>query len=218
MMSRLFAPRLAASAFLALGAVTADAATFNFSMTCPADTVVGPVTVLAYVPPLTGSVTLTPGVPATDSFLPTNQLTQQNNNAAAGGTYLGTLNCTLTLGGVPTAFSRSFSLNVPPLPPPPATGILTTGAVSFTVDLGTQGKVDVSSPAVQTLGFDRLLINGGFIVVPHNGSTTLLLHDVPIAPAQPVPLPPYLVFNLIGMVILGLYLAQRGRRKKVASR
>jgi hypothetical protein len=205
---------------LAFGAAGAHAATFNFSMTCPADTIVGPITVKAAVPPLTGSVTLTPGVPAIDSFLPTNQLTQQNNNAAAGGTYLGTLNCTLTFGGVPTNFSRSFSLNVPPLPSPPnsATGLLTTGAVSFTVDLGAQGKVDVSSPAVQTLGFDRLLVNGGFIVVPFQGSTTLLLHDVPEAVVLPVPLPPYLVLNLMGMIALGLYLAQRGRRKKGASR
>lgn len=186
-MSQLFSSSLAVSAFLALGAATANAATFNYSMTCPADTVVGPITVKAYVPPLTGSVTLTPGVPATDSFLPTNQLTVENNNAAAGGTYLGTLNCTLTLGGVPAGFSRSFSLNVPalPSPPNPKTGLLTTGAVSFTVDLGTQGKVDVSSPAVQSLGFDRDLINGGFIVVPHNGSTTLLLHDVPPVAAIP---------------------------------
>ena len=175
---RLILRNLSAFALFTLSAGVTSAATFSWTVNCPANAVVGPVTVLALT--YSGSVTLTQGVSSTvDLILPLNDLTQEDNNAALQGTYSGLLVCTLTLGGVTVPFTRSFSLNVPP-PGPTGSGTMTTAAVSLVVDLGAQGTVNVSAPVALSKGFDRALINGGIIIVPQQ-LTTLLLTQAAIS-------------------------------------
>lgn len=189
--------------FLQLGTALASAQTVNWTVTCTPDAVVGPVTVLAtQSTPYSGTVTLTPGTPSTVALLPTNNVTRQDDSAAAAGTYTGVLACTLTLGGVTVPFTRSLSLDVPPAGPS-GTGTMTTGATSFTVDLGAPGLVNVSVPAGSTLGFNRALVNGGVIIVPLVIDTTLLL-------AAPVPLPLWsLVLSFAAMILVGSLIARR---------
>jgi hypothetical protein len=153
---------------------TADATTFNWSVNCPSDTTVGPVTVESYSyssADFGGGVDLTPNVPATAALFPTNQVNRQDNPAAAPGDYPAVLSCSLTFGGVTVPFTRSFSLHVPP----PGFGTMTTGALSLSLDLGSQGRVDLSVPVDQTAGFDPTLGKNTLIIVPLSIDTKLLL-------------------------------------------
>ena len=120
-MGRHLVPRLilrnfSAFALIALSAGVTSAATFNWAVNCPADAVVGPVTVLALT--YSGSVTLTPGVSSTVNILPLNGATREDNNAALQGTYSGLLVCTLTLAVSPyPSRDRSASMSLLPGPP-----------------------------------------------------------------------------------------------------
>ena len=192
-------------AFLALTSAAARAATFNYSISCP-QTIIGPVTVLAFSP--SGSVTLAPYTASTVGLLPTNNITRVDNNAAAVGIYGGTLSCSLTFGGVTVNFARSLSLNVTNSA---STGLMTTGATSFTVDLGAQGKVDFSVPSTVTVGYDGQLVNGGIIIVPIIVNTTLLLHDVPAPVGVPVSTTSLLLM-FGGLGAMGLYATGVRRR------
>jgi hypothetical protein len=85
---------------------------------------------------------------------------------------------------------------------------MTTGAVSFTVDLGAQGTVNVSAPVALSLGFDRALINGGIIIVPSQ-LTTLLLAPAAIS-AVPTLSGWGLAALLVSLLGSGLLLLRRG--------
>jgi hypothetical protein len=158
-------------ALLALSPAAARADTFSSTVSCPTDTVVGPVTVLAIN--LTGSVTVTPNVPVTVALLPTANLQRRDNPASPPGTFTGTLQCTLTLGGVTVPFTRSLTLVVGAS----GTGDMTVGAVTVTVNLGSLGVVTLSAPQFTTLGYDPTI---PIIVVPLVANTTVLLTPPPI--------------------------------------
>ena len=159
------------TALLALAPATAaEAQTFSWTVNCPV-IVVGPVTVLANN--YSGTVALTANTPVTIALLPTNQITQVNNPAAAAGTFTGSGTCTLTFGGVTVPFTLSFSLNT-------GNGQMTTAAISVVVNLGSLGTVSISAPATVTIGFDKNLIPNGIIAVPLNANTTVLLTPSPI--------------------------------------
>jgi hypothetical protein len=143
------------------------------------------------------------------ALLPTNQLTRIDNNAATPGTYTGTLACTLTFGGVNMDFARSLSLKTVLGPPIlPGDNIMTTGAVSFTVDLGCQGKVDISAPTELTLGYT----GGVLVVVPLGASDTLLLHDVPDTCESIPTLSEWAQLAMVALLIAGGLLTLRHRR------
>ena len=164
-------------ALLALSPAAARAATFSWTVDCPTDTVVGPITVKAIT--FSGTVNAQPNVPVTLALLPSANLIIQNNNAAAQGTFTGTVSCTLTFGGVAVPFTQSLSLDVPPAGPT-GSGNLTFGAISVVVNLGPQGVVAVSAPGGQHLGFDRTFPNGFILAVPFLANTTVLLTPPPI--------------------------------------
>ena len=164
-------------ALLALSPTVASAVTFNWSVNCPTDVVLGPITVKALT--FAGTVDAPLNVPVTLALLPSANLIIQNNNAAAQGTFTGTVSCTLTFGGVTVPFTQSLSLEVPPAGPT-GSGNITIGATSVVVNLGQQGVVTVSAPVVQHLGFDRTFPNGFILAVPFPGNTTVLLTPPPI--------------------------------------
>ena len=113
-------------------------------------------------------------MPVTVFLLPQANAIVMNNNAAAQGTYTGTVSCTLTFGGVTVPFTASLSLEVPAAGPT-GTGNITTSAVSVIVNLGPQGQVTVSAPINQHLGFDRTFPNLFVLGIPVNTITTVLL-------------------------------------------
>ena len=155
-------------ALLALSPTAARAATFSYSVSCPtADTVVGPIKVLATTIP--GTVNLTPNVPVTVGLLPHANIIVITTATPVPGTSTGTLSCTLTLGGVTVSFTRSFTFVVPATGP----GTMTVGAVSVVVNLGPQGVVSLSAPDFQ-FTVDFTLVNVP-IVIPLFSNTTVLL-------------------------------------------
>ena len=158
-------------ALLALSPTDARAATFSWTVNCPTDTVVGPVTVLAVN--FTGSVTVTPNVPVTVALLPTANLIRRDNPASPPGTFTGTLQCTLTFGGVTVPFTRSLTLVVGAS----GSGDMTVGAVTVSVNLGPLGVVTLSAPAFTSIGYDPTI---PIIVVPLIANTTVLLTPPPI--------------------------------------
>ena len=162
---------------LTLSPTAAHAVTFSWTVDCPTDTVVGPITVKAIT--FSGTVNAQPNVPVTLALLPSANLIIQNNNAAAQGTFTGTVSCTLTFGGGAVPFTQSLSLDVPPAGPT-GFGNLTFGALSVVVNLGPQGVVTVSAPGGQHLGFDRTFPNGFILAVPFLANTTVLLTPPPI--------------------------------------
>jgi len=117
---------------------------------------------------ISGSVTLAQNTPVTTALLPVNNLTRIDNDAAPGGTFTGTLACTLTFGGATQAFTRSLSLDV-------LSGSMIVGATSINVNLGSQGIVTLSVPADTTIGFDSSWPNGTVLDWPLIADTTLLL-------------------------------------------
>ena len=67
-------------ALIALSPTAASAVTFSWTVSCPTDTVVGPITVLALIPPISGTVDVTQNVPVTVALLPQAILIRQDNN------------------------------------------------------------------------------------------------------------------------------------------
>ena len=159
-------------ALLALSPTIASAVTFNWSVDCPTDVVLGPITVKAIT--FAGTVDAQLNVPVTLALLPSANLIIQNNNAAPQGTFTGTVSCTLTFGGVTVPFTQSLTLEVPPAGPT-GFGNITISATSVIVNLGLQGVVTVSAPLVVHLGFDRTFPNGFILAVPFLINTTVLL-------------------------------------------
>ncbi|SRR6266446_3942882 len=159
---------ISALALCALSPAVASAVTFNWTASCPtADTVVGPVKVLAVTIP--GTVDVTLNVPVTVGLLPHANIIIITTGTPAPGTYTGTLSCTVTFGGVTVPFTRSFTFVVP------AAGLATAtvGAVTVLVNLGTQGIVSLSAPDFQfTIGFTLVNVP---IVFPLFANTTVLL-------------------------------------------
>ena len=194
-------------ALIALGATAAGAVTFSWTINCPTDTVVGPVTVIAIT--YSGTVDATQNVPVTVFLLPQANVIVMNNNAAAQGTYTGTVSCTLTFGGVTVPFTQSLSLEVPAAGPT-GSGNITTSAVSVIVNLGSQGQVTVSAPVNQHLGFDRTFPNGFVLGIPVNTITTVLLT------AASVPTLSTVGFMVMLAVLLGsaLVFIRRGAPKR----
>ena len=159
-------------ALIALSSTMAGAATFNWAVLCPTDTVVGPVTVSKLTPAFSGTVDLTVNVPVTLALFPTAIVIIMNDNAAAPGIYTGTLSCTLTFGGVIVPFTRSYSLEVTAGP----LGTLTVGAATALVNLGPQGLVTLSAPVSSIAGaFNRTFPNGFPLGIPIPSDTTALL-------------------------------------------
>src|SRR5215471_7185849 len=91
-------------ALLVAGAAFAEAATFNYSVSC-AQVTIGPSTIMAYNGS-PGSVVLSPNLSLVTTLLPINATTRVDNNAAGPGTFPGTLSCNLTFAGVVTPFTR----------------------------------------------------------------------------------------------------------------
>jgi hypothetical protein len=178
---------IAAVALIGLGAGAASAAAFNWTVDCPNDTVVGPVTVLALN--LTGSVTVTPNVPVTVALLPTANIIRRDNPASPPGTFTGTLQCTLTFGGVTVPFTRPLTLVVGAS----GSGDMTVGAVTTAENLGPLGVVTLSAPQFTTLGYDPTI---PIIVVPLVANTTVLL--------TPPPIPTLSTWGMLLMVALVL--------------
>lgn len=178
---------IAALTLVVLGAGAATAQTFSWTVDCPTDTVVGPVTVLAV--DFAGSVTVTPNVPVTVALLPTANLLRRDDPASPPGTFTGTLQCTLTFGGVTVPFTRSLTLVVGAS----GSGDMTVGAVTISVNLGPLGVVTLSAPAVTTIGYDPTI---PIIVVPLIANTTVLL--------TPPPIPTLSTWGMLLMVALVL--------------
>ena len=197
------------ASFIVLNASTTSAAPFSLTVDCPT-TVVGPVTVLNQT--IGQAVNLTLNVPSTVGILPINALTRIDDNAAAPGIYTGTLSCTFTANSVTVPFTRSFSLEVPPAGPT-GTGLMTTGAVSFSVNLGPEnGVLRVSAPVDQHPGFDRALPNGGTLLVPFAQDTMLLLTQ---DPSQIPTLSAWGVMTMLAVLLgLGLLFLRRGLIKR----
>ena len=160
-----------ALAVIGAGAAPADAATFSWTVDCPNNTVVGPVTVLPVN--FTGSVNLTPNVSLVTALLPGANIIRRDNPAAPPGVSTGTLQCTLTFGGVTVPFTRSLSLEVFAS----GSGDMTVGAVTVAVNLGPLGVVTLSAPQFTTAGYAPTI---PIIAVPLLLNTTALLTPPPI--------------------------------------
>ena len=178
---------IAVAALISLGAGASSAQAFDWAVDCPNDTVVGPVTVLAVN--FTGSVSLTPNVPVTVALLPTANIIRRDNPASPPGTFTGTLQCTLTFGGVTVPFTRPLTLVVGAS----GSGDMTVGAVTISVNLGPLGVVTLSAPQFTTLGYDPTI---PIIVVPLVANTTVLL--------TPPPIPTLSTWGMLLMVALVL--------------
>lgn len=159
-------------ATLSLRADSASADTFDYSVACD-QVVLGPTTLLATTAfPFTGTLDLTPNVAASDlAVLTAPSLHRVDDNTATSGTFMGTLSCTLTLGGVSVGYTRSLSLTIavggPCAQAGKAGGCIVTGPVTVEVHLpATVGSVELSAPQQTTFGYDAQLGNGGLIVVP----------------------------------------------------
>src|SRR5262245_49787031 len=120
---------------LVLWTSIASAAVVDFTAEC-AQKVLGPITLLGTTGfGLGGTLDLTPNVPATGEVV-INQgyIIQQNNGGVTSGTFMDTLNCTLTMDGVMVAYTRSVSLTIstasPCGTPGVAAGCLAIGAPS----------------------------------------------------------------------------------------
>ena len=190
-----------ALALVVVGATPAAAATFDWEVSCPNDTAVGPVTVLAI--DFTGSVTVSPGAPVTVALLPTANLMRRDNPAAPPGVHTATLQCTLTFGGITIPFERSLTLEIVP----GGTGTMTVGAVSVLVNLGAQGVVTLSAPVVSTLGYDATI---PIIVVPLLINTTVLL--------SPPSIPTLSTWGMLLMVAVMLGAGLLFARRRAATR
>jgi hypothetical protein len=200
------------SSLVLLFSAISSAATFNYSLTC-AQATVGPITISADSVPLTGSVTLTPGVLATGLNIISEGQVQITNSYPTSGNFSGTRSCALTFGGVTVNFTRSYSLAVATsvagencTPTGFAGSCLTWAPVSVTVNLGAQGTVVISAPALTTDGFDTSEVTIGFItIVPGSALDTALFTAAP--PGTPVP--PSVVLLLIGLAGVSLYQSRR---------
>jgi hypothetical protein len=187
---------------------------FNYSITCT-PTTLGPITVDgggSGFSTSSGSITLTPNVPATGvSILTFGGSRVVNNTTVTSGTFTGTLPCALTLGGVTVNYSVPLSMKIVPSGDMStgctfvgsAFGCLSEGPVSVSVNLGAQGTVVISAPGRITLGYDQ---NTTVIVVPGSSLDSALL--TPVAPAA-TPLPPSFGLVLTGLIGAGLYQARR---------
>jgi hypothetical protein len=189
--------------------------TFNFSNTC-AQATVGPLTIFGDSVPNTGSVILTPNVLATGLGIVSEGASHRTDSYPTSGNFSGTRSCTLTFGGINVNYTMPLSLSVAPNPGPSAQNCtpagfagscLTKGPASVTVNLGAQGTVVISAPAVVSDGFDTSEVTIGFItVVPGSAVDTALL--TPATP-PPVPLPPSFALILTGLAGAGLYQVRR---------
>jgi hypothetical protein len=190
---------------------------FNYSITC-AQATVGPMTLFADTVPNTGSVTLTPNVPVTGlAILSGEGPSHRTDSYPTSGSFSATRSCTLTFGGVSVNYAMPLSVNVTTpvgtssncTPVGFSGGCLTTGPATVTVNLGAQGTVSISAPAVLSDGFDTS--EGptiGFVtVVPGSLLDTALLTSA--APPPATPLPPSLSLVLTGLACVGLYQVRR---------
>jgi hypothetical protein len=202
------------TAIVFLWASAASAVTFDYSVSA-SQVIVGPDTILAldFGPQ---SITLTPNVAATAPIIPTNQNTIVTFPSIAE-TINSTLPGRLVFDGVTTNFSRPFTLTTTFVPPPCCPnivelGLMTFSAISFTVDLGADGKVDIAAPQVATGGggYNVGDAHNSFLLVVPFQLTTVLLHDVPTT----VPEPSSLLLVVTGFSGLGLYASRSFARSR----
>jgi hypothetical protein len=172
---------------------------------------------LADTVPNTGSVTLTPNVTATGlAILSGEGPSHSTDSYPTSGSFSATRACTLTLGGVSVNYAMPLSINVTTAvgtssnctPEGFSGSCLTTGPLSVTVNLGAQGTVTISAPAVLSDGFDTSEVTIGFVtVIPGSAVDTAVL--TPAAPPPATPLPPSSILVLTGLAGAGLYQVRR---------
>jgi hypothetical protein len=188
---------------------------FSYSVTC-AQATVGPITLFADTTANTGNVSLTPNVSVTGLSILSEGPSHRTDSYPTSGNFSATRSCTLTFGGVSVNYAMPLSLNVTSpvgtssncTPLGFSGSCLTSGPVSVTVNLGAQGTVVVSAPAVVSDGFDTSEVGIGFItIVPGSLVDTALL--TPAAPPPATPSPPSFVLVLTGLAGAGLYQARR---------
>jgi hypothetical protein len=194
------------SVFL-FSSTVSSAATFSYSVTCGSATL-GPVTVLADTVANSGTINLTPNVPATGLTITSEgDESTQSGNTTTSGSFNATRTCTLTLGSGTASYQQSISMTILPGgsptcggPPSVPFGCLNFAAVSVSVNVGVQGTVVVSAPAYSVAGYDAS--RGGITIVPGAGQDTATLFAVPPAGT---PVPPSLLLALTGLAAAAMY-------------
>ena len=199
-------PMLRHSGIALLFAGVLGAATFNYSVNCPAVTV-GPDTIPVFSS--SGTVSPTPNVPLYPAGLHALHLQMLPSLTNSTFTFTSTLSCQFTIDGQTTTANRSVTMTVNYL-------ILGEGTArvfqeqhqymfqpfSVSVSAGAAGDLMISEAA---LGFNFLLqgVNSDF-------QPTLLL--IPAEP-PPTPAPSSLLLLLTGLAAVGLYHVTRKRRR-----